>query len=128
MLSTIRFIIFSLATALSSYAQDYGGSSCPESSFQVLEVVNFVDSQSADSRSTIGSCKVLVSEYKWWETMTSRRTFKKEITTKCSKNDLFTMDESIFAKAYVSYDLMIDSCRSNPGCQYTCSPKVLIRL
>jgi hypothetical protein len=100
---------------------------CPMASSQFLKVTNFVDAHSADGRFTKGICTLLTPKYSWWETMPSQKPHFVEVAATCSRKDLVRHGNIFFAKAYVSYQLETDDCRSNPGCYFTCNPLTFIR-
>ncbi len=100
---------------------------CPASGLQFLLVTGFEPSRSADARVTKGTCTVLAPRLSWWETMPSKQPQLRTTEVACAKTDLLRKDPQVFVRAFVSYRLTVDDCRSNPGCHYTCEPEVFVR-
>lgn len=100
--------------------------SCPLVSSELLEVTEFISSNSADSRSTKGTCYVKVNHYSWWDLIdTSDDPYRVNVDAgECDRKNFQYHNNTTLIAAEVSYKTVVSMCRSNPGCHYECIPIV----
>lgn len=99
---------------------------CPHNSDQLLEVTKFLSFQSADYKSSKGTCFVKTNYYSWWDLINEQqRPHEVEIDAgKCNSKDFLKYDGKLFVKGTVLYQGEVSMCGSNPGCHYECKPKI----
>jgi len=112
-----------LGLTLTSYAN----SMCPSAAWKILAVNKFISLYSADIKNDKGTCEVKVDYLTWWETMPTPNILTTKVKVPCYEKAIFIENGSAFINAFVSYKMTTDDCRANPGCEYSCFPKIFTR-
>lgn len=99
---------------------------CPLEKTELVEVIKFIPSASADSNSTDGTCYVKVNYYSWWH-LINYSSIPDEVEIKageCNSSHFQNYNNKLFIAAEISYLPKVSKCGSNPGCHYECKPHI----